>query len=171
VWIGIPQGGTKIATLGAGQVVGELEVMIRSPRVASLAAAEETRLLAMPAAKLNHMLEQNDPAATKLVLIIARTLARRLAAVNQRVVKGAPLPPAGRAAAPPPVPAKRTTATPVAKPARSPAPAARPMPASSADRIRIGEDDLGACREKGKDRRRLRKRRRRRFGLRQSCVV
>jgi F420-non-reducing hydrogenase iron-sulfur subunit len=30
---------------------------------------------------------------------------------------------------------------------------------------------LGACREKGKDRRRLRKRRRRRFGLRQSCVV
>jgi Mrp family chromosome partitioning ATPase len=32
-------------------------------------------------------------------------------------------------------------------------------------------DDLGACREKGKDRRRLRKRRRRRFGLRQSCVV
>jgi hypothetical protein len=37
--------------------------------------------------------------------------------------------------------------------------------------VEVGLHRLGACREKGKDRRRLRKRRRRRFGLRQSCVV
>ena len=137
VWIGKPlAGGTKIATLGAGQVVGELEVMTRSARVASLAAAEDTQVIAMPAAKLNHMLEENDPAATKLVLTIARTLARRLAAVNQRVVKGAPLPPAG--APPPPVP----------KPPPKKAPeASGPTEVRDADVIPIEEDDLAVLDE------------------------
>jgi CRP/FNR family cyclic AMP-dependent transcriptional regulator len=146
VWIGKPlAGGTKIATLGPGQIVGELEVMTRSSRVASLAAAEDTTVLAMPSAKLNHMLEQNDPAATKLVLTIARTLARRLAAVNQRVVKGAPLPPTDASATPAPPPMPKPTPKPAAAAQQQAAGAVTPMTAS--DAIPIEDDDLAVLDE------------------------
>lgn len=83
---------TVVATLGAGQVVGELEVMTQSLRVATLAATDEGTVLVLPAAQLEAMLADNQPAATKLVTYIAKTLARRLAAVNQRVVAKAPAP-------------------------------------------------------------------------------
>jgi CRP-like cAMP-binding protein len=81
---------TVVATLGHGQVFGELEVMTKSLRVATLAATSETTLLRLPAETLNKMLAENRPAATKVVLYIAKTLARRLAAVNERILDKVP---------------------------------------------------------------------------------
>jgi CRP-like cAMP-binding protein len=75
-----------VATLGPGQLVGELELMTRSARVATLLAVEDTTVLALPATKLDKMLAANEAVANKLVLAVARALARRLAAVNQRIV-------------------------------------------------------------------------------------
>lgn len=84
---------TVVATLGAGQVVGELEVMTGSARVASLLAIEACELLELKADTLAPLLAQNDVAANRLVATIARSLARRLAAVNQRIIAKAPPPP------------------------------------------------------------------------------
>ncbi len=95
VILGQPAAGTVVvATLGPGQIVGELELMTGALRVASLLATEETSLLEIPSASFEAMLNANRPAATKLVTTIAKALARRLAAVNQRIVaKTAPPPP------------------------------------------------------------------------------
>ena len=87
-------GHVVVATLGPGQIVGELELMTGSLRVASLLATEDTNLLEIPADGFTQMLAANRPAATKLVTTIAKALARRLAAVNQRIVAKAAPPPA-----------------------------------------------------------------------------
>lgn len=84
---------TVVATVGAGQIVGELEVMTKSLRVATLSATAETSVLELPGATLDQMLAENRPAATKIVTYVAKTLARRLAAVNQRIIAKAPKPP------------------------------------------------------------------------------
>ena len=94
VVLGTPATGeTVVATIGAGQIVGELEVMTQSLRVASLMAAEDVMLLEIPADKLDQLLRLNRPSANKLVAYIAKTLARRLAAVNQRIIAKQPPPP------------------------------------------------------------------------------
>jgi len=93
-------GQVVVATLGSGQIVGELELMTASLRVASLVATEDTTLLEIPGGRFEEMLKANRPAATKLITTIAKALARRLAAVNQRIVaKAAPPPPADADAA------------------------------------------------------------------------
>ncbi len=104
VLLGQPPAVTVVATVGAGQIVGELEVMTRSLRVATLVATDESSLLELSSVQLDKLLATNRPAATKLVLTMARTLARRLAAVNQRIVDRQPAAPkAVPAAAPAPV--------------------------------------------------------------------
>ena len=67
--------------------------MTQSLRVASLMAAEDVMLLEIPADKLDQLLRLNRPSANKLVAYIAKTLARRLAAVNQRIIAKQPPPP------------------------------------------------------------------------------
>ncbi len=126
VVLGTPTTGeTVVASIGPGQIAGELEVMTNALRVASLRATDDTTLLELPAAQLDSMLKDNRAGATKLVTLIAKTLARRLAAVNQRIVsrgaapKAAPLPqpspvgesPAAPAPPPTPTPTPRATAT------------------------------------------------------------
>jgi CRP-like cAMP-binding protein len=86
-------GQVVVASLGPGQIVGELEAMTSSLRMASLLATEETQLLEISTAKFDEMLKANRPAANKVVLSIAKALARRLAAVNQRVLNKATPPP------------------------------------------------------------------------------
>jgi CRP-like cAMP-binding protein len=87
-------GETVVANIGPGQVVGELEVMTQSKRVASLMASEEALLLELPADKLDQLMRLNRPSAMKLVFHIAKTLAGRLAAVNARIMaKQPPTPP------------------------------------------------------------------------------
>jgi hypothetical protein len=117
----LSQGGaadTVVASLGPGQIVGEIEVMTQSARVASLIANEDASVLELAASRFQTMLDESRPVAVKVVTTIAKTLARRLAAVNQRVVSRAaatPMPARPAVAAPPP-------------PARAAAPAA-PRPA------------------------------------------
>ncbi|MCK5688638.1 cyclic nucleotide-binding domain-containing protein [Myxococcota bacterium] len=74
-----------VANLGPGQVVGELEVLTRSLRVASVIATDDCSLLKISASQFDALLEQNDAVANKIMQFIGRTLARRLAAVNQRI--------------------------------------------------------------------------------------
>lgn len=75
-----------VATMGPGQVVGELEVMTGGRRVAGLVAKDAAEVIEIANERLQSMLAQQSPAATKLVTYIAKTLARRLAAVNQRLM-------------------------------------------------------------------------------------
>ena len=98
---------TTVASVGAGQVVGELELMTQSARVASLLASDDAQVLEISGTRFDAMLAQNRPAANKLLAMLAKALARRLAAVNQRIVAKLP-PPAPKAVAqhvpPPPMP-------------------------------------------------------------------
>jgi len=84
--IGSNSSSTVVANVGAGQIVGEVEVMTKSLRVASLIAADDAQVLEVGAKQFNSMLESNKPVATKLLTSIAQTLARRLAAVNQQLI-------------------------------------------------------------------------------------
>ncbi len=86
VVLGKPPAAVTVATISAGQIAGELELMTRSARVASLVAKEDCALLVLSAVKLEELLATNQSAANKLVLNVARTLARRLATVNGRIL-------------------------------------------------------------------------------------
>jgi CRP-like cAMP-binding protein len=103
-------GDTVVATLGPGQIVGELEVMTQSARVASLVATEESSVLELPVTRFDELLAQNRPAGVKLVTSIAKALARRLAAVNQRIVTRTAATAAAAAAAAPKPPPRAATA-------------------------------------------------------------
>ncbi|MBC7795120.1 MAG: cyclic nucleotide-binding domain-containing protein [Clostridia bacterium] len=85
-------GESVVATLGPGQLIGEIELLTRTPRVASVLATEETNVLEISASHLDQMHRENRPVAAKLMQAIARLLARRLAAVNQCLVQRAPKP-------------------------------------------------------------------------------
>lgn len=85
VRLGSAEDDTPVATLQPGQLCGELEAMTRTLRVATVAAEVESQVLELPLAALDDLLEQNRASGTRLVQVIAKTLARRLAAVNQRL--------------------------------------------------------------------------------------
>lgn len=93
VLLGSSEDETPVATLSPGQLVGELEVMTRTVRVAKVAAQGETEVLAIPIEKFDELLSENRSSGTRLVQVIAKTLARRLAAVNQRLTTRANEPP------------------------------------------------------------------------------
>jgi CRP-like cAMP-binding protein len=94
VVLGQPGGATTVvASVGAGQIVGELELMTQSARVASLLASDDATVLELSGTRLDAMLAENRASANKLMQIIARTLARRLASVNQQILAKVPAPP------------------------------------------------------------------------------
>ncbi len=93
VLLGASDDETPVATLLPGQLVGELEVMTKTSRVASVAAQVESQVLEIPAEEFDRLLSENRSSATRLVQVIAKTLARRLAAVNQRLTTRANEPP------------------------------------------------------------------------------
>lgn len=84
---------TPVATLSPGQLVGELEVMTKTSRVASVVAQVESKVLEIPTSHFDELLSENRSSGTRLVQVIAKTLARRLAAVNQRLTTRANEPP------------------------------------------------------------------------------
>ncbi|MEM6730830.1 MAG: cyclic nucleotide-binding domain-containing protein [Myxococcota bacterium] len=85
VLLGSSEDETPVATLSPGQLAGELEIMTKTPRVATVAAQGESRVLEVPLEELERLLDENRSSGTRLVQVIAKTLARRLAAVNQRL--------------------------------------------------------------------------------------
>ena len=118
---------TVVAKISGGQVVGELEVMSKMARVASLVAIEEATVLELDAARFESMLGDNRPAATKLLQKIAKTLARRLASVNQRIVEKTP---------------QAATNTPAPAPAAAAAQDSDPEMLDDADVMPMDDDDL-----------------------------
>jgi CRP-like cAMP-binding protein len=77
---------TPIARIAAGQVVGELEFLTRSLRVASLKALEDSQVLEFPATSINKLLDDNQAAANKLIRLLAQTVARRMVMTNQHLI-------------------------------------------------------------------------------------
>jgi CRP-like cAMP-binding protein len=122
VVLGTPENGTVVASLGPGQIVGEMEIMTGSLRMASLLATIDTQALELSGATFEAMVKENRPAATKLVYTISKTLARRLAMVNQRLTSKGPSTPS---------------------PAPAPAAAAKPAaPAAKNEIVEVSADDV-----------------------------
>ena len=75
----------SVAILGPGSVVGELEVMTGGLRMASVVATEESTCLRLSAAILREKPVEHAAILSRLVDIIAKVLAVRLAAVNEKL--------------------------------------------------------------------------------------
>jgi CRP/FNR family cyclic AMP-dependent transcriptional regulator len=75
----VVRGSTELARLGPGEFIGELSVIDQQPRMASVEAVDDTRLLAVASWDLLELLER-DPA---LSLNLIRGLARRVRAAGE----------------------------------------------------------------------------------------
>lgn len=76
----------QIATAGAGAVLGEMSLLREQPRSATVRALSPLRLFAIDRRNFEEMARDGDPAALKVGLAIARVLAARVEALNQRVM-------------------------------------------------------------------------------------
>jgi CRP/FNR family transcriptional regulator, cyclic AMP receptor protein len=74
-----------VATLGAGQVLGELSLLDGSPRSASVRAAEDAALFRLDKAEFDFLRRNLRPAAFKLMRSIAVTLCDRLRETNDHI--------------------------------------------------------------------------------------
>lgn len=72
-----------LATLGPGEIVGELAMLDGEVRSASVEALEEVELLAIAAKDMRGLLERNPSITAKLVV----ALTRRVRATNERVAR------------------------------------------------------------------------------------
>jgi CRP-like cAMP-binding protein len=87
------------ATLEAGALFGEVGPLLGEARTATVTARAEAEVWRLPGDRLREALARGDAWAGQLLLFIARTLARRLAALNQKLVAlAAEMPLAGPAA-------------------------------------------------------------------------
>jgi CRP-like cAMP-binding protein/SAM-dependent methyltransferase len=71
-------GGKELATLGAGQTVGEMSLLEDRPAAASVKALEETELLVIPRLDLTSKLEDDPAFAARLYKALAMVTSRRL---------------------------------------------------------------------------------------------
>lgn len=75
-----------IAEVGPGSVLGEMGLIHDQPRSATVRAVEPLSVFAMDRGTFQEMVEDGDPAALKMGMAIARVLAERVAALNERIV-------------------------------------------------------------------------------------
>ena len=76
-----------LARVGPGAVLGEMSLLLESPRTATVRAVSPLRVFAMDHTAFQAMVADGDPAALKLAHRIARVLAARVEALNQRVIE------------------------------------------------------------------------------------
>lgn len=76
---------TTLANLGAGEFFGEMSLINRQPRSASIRAAEETVLLKLPGENFQDMMSSNHRTALKITYNIARVLSNRLESMNEKL--------------------------------------------------------------------------------------
>ena len=76
----------SLGVVGAGEVLGEISLLLDLPRTASVRARSPLKCFAMDRGAFQEMVEAGDPAAYKLGLQLARSLAARLLDLNDRVV-------------------------------------------------------------------------------------
>jgi CRP/FNR family transcriptional regulator, cyclic AMP receptor protein len=72
-----------LATLGPGDIFGELAMLDREARSASVEALSECRLLALPAGDVRRLLQASSEITVKLVV----ALTRRLREANERIAR------------------------------------------------------------------------------------
>ena len=70
----IHDGDQTIATLGPGEVFGELAALDPEPRMASVTASEPTLLLRMGHAELNELMAGHPEVATGIIHVLCRRL-------------------------------------------------------------------------------------------------
>jgi CRP-like cAMP-binding protein len=76
-----------LATLQGPTVLGEASLLLEDgPRSASVLALSELAFLRVPGAAFRRLLHENDLAALKLALALARVLALRLVEMDERLV-------------------------------------------------------------------------------------
>lgn len=80
---GVPR---RIATLGPGDVVGEIALLLDMPRTATVEAVTDLRVFSMDRRAFQHMVDASDPAALRFGLELSRVLAHRLVQLNDVVV-------------------------------------------------------------------------------------
>ncbi|MEM7245530.1 MAG: cyclic nucleotide-binding domain-containing protein [Acidobacteriota bacterium] len=77
----------EICRLGEGSVLGEISLLCDAPRTANVKAADTVRYLELPRDAFEKLLEEQDPAATKAAVAIARILGQRQAKLNERLLQ------------------------------------------------------------------------------------
>lgn len=82
-----PGGERSLARLGAGAILGEISLLTSEVRSATGRASVETQVLRLPVERFRALLGEGSAAALKMVAAIAEVLARRLAAMNVKVLE------------------------------------------------------------------------------------
>jgi CRP-like cAMP-binding protein len=82
--------GTKIATLLAGEIVGEISLVDNRPPLATVQTLDGTHVLAVDCLKLKSKLQQDTGFASRFYLAIAMFLADRLRSTTSRLGYGSP---------------------------------------------------------------------------------
>jgi CRP/FNR family transcriptional regulator, cyclic AMP receptor protein len=81
--------GTEVARLGAGEVIGEIAFVDSAPPSATVMAAGDAGVLALPHALLRQRLAEDAPFAARFYRALAIFLADRLRATTHRLGYGA----------------------------------------------------------------------------------
>ena len=76
----------SVGTATTGDVLGEISLLLELPRSASVRALDDIKCFTMDRTSFQEMVKAGDPAALKLGMALARTLATRLLALNDRVL-------------------------------------------------------------------------------------
>jgi CRP-like cAMP-binding protein len=77
----------ELASIEAPAVIGELEAFTGDPRSACVRARTEVKAVELSFETLRSRLISGDPAAVSVIFHTARTIARRLTAMNRKFVE------------------------------------------------------------------------------------
>lgn len=80
---GVPR---LLATVRSGEVLGEMSLLLRAPRTATVRALSAIQAFAMDQHRFEDLVDQGDVAVLRLGLQLGRGLARRLHLLNAQVV-------------------------------------------------------------------------------------
>jgi CRP-like cAMP-binding protein len=80
-------GARELAILSPPAVVGEVEFLTGKPRMASVEAVTEARVLAVPFDALRERLKRGDTATLKVMSHVATVLAQRLHSVTEKLTE------------------------------------------------------------------------------------
>jgi len=77
----------ELATVGRGTVLGEVGLLESVPRTATAKALQPSRCFVLERAAFTDLLSAGEPAAQVVLLAVARALALRIQAMNDRLVR------------------------------------------------------------------------------------
>ncbi|MEZ4360172.1 MAG: cyclic nucleotide-binding domain-containing protein [Kofleriaceae bacterium] len=83
--VAVHRGGQTFATLGGGEIFGEMSMVEPAPRSANVTAMSPTFLFRLPHDSLHRLLIDDPQTASALLVQIVKTLSERLRRANQRL--------------------------------------------------------------------------------------